>query len=38
LIQTETKNTFSVENLPAGIYFLQIQTDNGNNTVRFVKE
>jgi len=38
LIQTETKNTFSVENLPAGIYFLQIQTDNGNSTARFVKE
>jgi len=38
LVQKENKNTFSVENLPAGIYFLQIQTDNGNSTARFVKE
>jgi len=38
LIQTETKTTFNVENLPAGIYFLEIQTENGNGTMRFVKE
>lgn len=38
LIQTEIKNTFSVEQLPAGIYFVEIQTNNGVGTVRFVKE
>lgn len=38
LIQTEIKNTFSVENLPAGIYMLQVQTANGISTARFVKE
>jgi len=38
LVQTETKKTFSVENLPAGIYFLQVQNENGISTTRFVKE
>jgi ELWxxDGT repeat protein len=38
LIQTENKNTFSVESLPAGIYFLKIQTEAGISTSRFVKE
>jgi ELWxxDGT repeat protein len=38
LVQSEIKNTFSVENLPAGIYFLQVQTENGIGTSRFVKE
>ncbi len=38
LVQSEIKNNFSVENLPAGIYFLKIQTANGIGTSRFVKE
>jgi len=37
LVQTETKKTFSVENLPAGIYFLQIQTENGVEKTHIVK-
>jgi hypothetical protein len=38
LVQSEVKNNFSVENLPSGIYFLKIQTENGISTSRFVKE
>ncbi|MBK6527256.1 MAG: T9SS type A sorting domain-containing protein [Crocinitomicaceae bacterium] len=38
LIQSENKNSFSVENLPTGIYFWKIQTENGIATSRFVKE
>ncbi len=35
----EEKNTsFSVEQLPAGIYILQITTIKGTGTTRFVKE
>ena len=38
LVQTEIKNTFSVQNLPAGIYFLQAQTENGISIMKFIKE
>jgi len=38
LVQQESKSTFSVENLPAGIYFLEIETENGIGTIRFAKE
>jgi photosystem II stability/assembly factor-like uncharacterized protein len=38
LVQTETKNTFSVVQLPAGMYMLYIRTGNGNSTGRFIKE
>ncbi len=38
LVQSEIKNTFSVENLPAGIYFLEVKTESGISTARFVKE
>jgi hypothetical protein len=38
LVQTEIKNSFSVQNLPAGVYVLRVQTDNGISTARFVKE
>jgi hypothetical protein len=38
LVQTETKNTFSVAGLPAGVYLIQVQTANGTATSRFVKE
>lgn len=37
LIQTESQNTFRIENLPSGIYHLHIQTENGVGTERFVK-
>ncbi len=38
VVQTETKNTFSVAELSPGIYLLQLQTANGISTSRFVKE
>jgi hypothetical protein len=38
IVQTENKNIFSVENLPAGVYILQVQTESGISNVRFVKE
>ncbi len=38
LVQTEKTNTFSVEQLPAGIYISQIKTDKGTSTIRFIKE
>jgi hypothetical protein len=38
VVQTENKNTFSVQNLPAGIYVLRVQTEGGISTARFVKE
>lgn len=34
----ETNKSFSVEQLPAGVYTLQIKTSKGIGTVRFVKE
>jgi hypothetical protein len=37
-VMEETKKSFSVEQLPAGIYILQIKTAKGMGTVRFVKE
>ena len=38
LLQTEKTNTFSVYNLPQGIYIAQIKTDKGTSTIRFIKE
>jgi hypothetical protein len=38
VVQTENKSTFSVENLPAGVYILQVQTEGGISNMRFVKE
>ena len=38
LIQTEIATTFSVEELPAGIYFIEVQTANSISTTRFIKE
>lgn len=38
LVRTENKNTFSVESLPAGIYLMQIQTENETGKVRFIKD
>jgi sugar lactone lactonase YvrE len=37
-VQTETKNIFSVAELPAGVYLLRLQTTSGISTSRFVKE
>lgn len=38
VVQTETKNTFSVAELPTGIYLLCLQTESGISTSRFIKE
>jgi hypothetical protein len=38
LVKTETINTFSVEELSSGIYFIKIKTLNGIGTTRFIKE
>ncbi|MBK7669534.1 MAG: T9SS type A sorting domain-containing protein [Sphingobacteriaceae bacterium] len=38
VVLEETNKSFSVEQLPAGVYTLQIKTANGTGTVRFVKE
>jgi ELWxxDGT repeat protein len=38
VVQTETHATFSVENLPAGVYILRVQTEEGISGVRLVKE
>ncbi|CAN5858847.1 hypothetical protein BH11BAC7_BH11BAC7_07720 [soil metagenome] len=38
LMQTEIENTFSVANLSAGVYIMQIKTAEGNKTIRFVKD
>ncbi len=38
LVQTETKTHFSVENLAVGMYLLQVHTDDGIKTMRFIKE
>lgn len=38
VVMKEKNNSFSVEQLPAGVYTLQIKTQNGMGTTRFVKE
>ncbi|MBK9191746.1 MAG: T9SS type A sorting domain-containing protein [Crocinitomicaceae bacterium] len=38
LVRTENKNTFSVESLPAGIYLMQIQTENEIQQSKFIKQ
>ena len=38
LIQAESKTTFSVEQLPAGIYTVQIKTAKENEIIRFIKD
>ena len=38
LVQQETTHSFSVEALPIGIYILNLVTENGIQTLRFVKE
>jgi hypothetical protein len=34
----EREFTINIKNLPAGIYFLEIKTENGSVVKRFVKE
>ena len=38
LVQTESQNAFSVAQLPAGLYFLQVTTANGLRAARFFKK
>jgi len=38
LVQTETSNTFSVENLSTGVYIINVVTSKGLNYSRFIKE
>ncbi|MBK7669538.1 MAG: SBBP repeat-containing protein [Sphingobacteriaceae bacterium] len=38
VVLEEKNNSFSVEQLPTGVYTLQIKTSNGIGTTRFVKE
>ncbi len=38
LVQTEKTNTFSVEQLSSGIYMIQVKTEKGINTLRFIRE
>ena len=38
LVQIEKTNAFSIEQLAAGIYIVQIKTEKGTGTIRFVKE
>lgn len=38
LVQTATRSTFSIAQLPAGIYLVRIQTEKGVGIVRVVKE
>jgi hypothetical protein len=36
--QKPTNNTINISNLISGVYFLQVQTDSGISTQRFIKE
>jgi hypothetical protein len=38
LIQQESTASFSIEELPSGVYFANVQTSNGMARVRFVKQ
>lgn len=38
LLQQETSGSFSVEQLPDGIYTIQVKTANATGSIRFVKE
>ncbi len=37
LVQTETRNSFSVEHLAIGVYVMQVETERGIKTMRLVK-
>lgn len=38
LVQTETRNSFSIAQLPAGIYMVQIKTEKGTTTKQLIIE
>ncbi|MBL7884963.1 MAG: T9SS type A sorting domain-containing protein, partial [Bacteroidia bacterium] len=38
LVQTENKTTFTIAELPVGVYFITIQTENNSITKRIVKQ
>lgn len=38
LVQYETVTTFSVQELPQGVYLVNVITENGVQTLRFIKE
>ena len=38
LVQTEKTNSFSVAQLSSGLYILNIKTEKGTSTIRFIKE
>jgi hypothetical protein len=38
LVLTETSNSFSVSQLPSGIYTLTVKTENGISVNKFTKE
>jgi len=38
LVKSETQMSFSVEELPVGVYLVEIKTQKGKSTVRFIKE
>lgn len=38
LLQTENSASFTIENLAAGIYLIEVQTENGISTRQFIKE
>ena len=37
-MQTERNNTFSIEHLPAGVYYLQLKTQSDSHTLPLIKE
>jgi len=38
LAQTETRNSFSIEYLPVGVYMVHVKTQNGTSVQKVVKE
>ncbi len=38
VVQTETQTSFSIEQLPSGVYIIQLQTVQGSFNSRFIKE
>jgi len=38
LVQTETRNSFSIEYLPTGVYMVHVKTQNGTGVQKVVKE
>lgn len=38
LVQIETRNSFSIEHLPTGVYMVHVTTQNGTSVLRIVKQ